>query len=104
MLDVTLFPAKLQKYRNSKGLTQEQFAEIIGYSTNHYSRVETGFDPPSFHFLMQCCFALHVPVSCFYSDAEPLSQRNPDLYNKLITLDEETLRKISAVLGTLTEI
>ena len=43
----------LRKLRNEKGLTQEQFAEIIGVSNRSVSRWENGVNMPDFDLLMQ---------------------------------------------------
>ena len=37
---------KLQKIRESHGFTQQQFADIVGISRNHYGQIETGVKNP----------------------------------------------------------
>lgn len=41
------FGIKIQEIRKAKGITQEKLAEMIGTSTRHMSRIETGANFPS---------------------------------------------------------
>lgn len=41
----------LKEFRDNLGLTQNQMAEEIGVSKSYYSKVESGFQKPSFEFL-----------------------------------------------------
>lgn len=52
----------LKKLRNEKGLTQEQFAEIIGTSNRSVSRWENGVNMPDFDLLIQIAeyFDVHI--------------------------------------------
>lgn len=52
----------LRKLRNEKGLTQEQFAEIIGVSNRSVSRWENGVNMPDFDLLIQIAeyFDVHI--------------------------------------------
>ena len=52
----------LKKLRNEKGLTQEQFAEIINVSNRSVSRWENGVNMPDFDLLMQIAeyFDVHI--------------------------------------------
>ena len=52
----------LKKLRNDKGLTQEQFAEIINVSNRSVSRWENGVNMPDFDLLMQIAeyFDVHI--------------------------------------------
>lgn len=51
-----------KKLRNEKGLTQEQFAEIIGTSNRSVSRWENGVNMPDFDLLIQIAeyFDVHI--------------------------------------------
>ena len=52
----------LRKLRNEKGLTQEQFAEIIGVSNRSVSRWENGVNMPDFDLLMQIAEYFYVHI------------------------------------------
>lgn len=41
----------LKEFRDNLGLTQNQMADEIGVSKSYYSKVESGFQKPSFGFL-----------------------------------------------------
>ena len=41
----------LKEFRDNLGLTQNQMADEIGVSKSYYSKVESGFQKPSFEFL-----------------------------------------------------
>ena len=50
------------RYRKEQGLTQEQLAEIIGYSRHQIQRVETANVIPSLPILLDIAEALNVPI------------------------------------------
>lgn len=41
----------LKEFRKSKNLTQEQLADILGFTKSHYVKVELGVRNPGFNFL-----------------------------------------------------
>ncbi|MBW9329754.1 XRE family transcriptional regulator [Lactococcus raffinolactis] len=41
----------LKEFRKSKNLTQEQLADILGFTKSHYVKVEMGIRKPGFNFL-----------------------------------------------------
>ncbi|PWM26548.1 MAG: transcriptional regulator [Oscillospiraceae bacterium] len=48
-------------YRKERGITQEQLAEMTGYSQNHLQRVETAHSVPSVALLLDIAEALGIP-------------------------------------------
>lgn len=52
----------IMRYRKEQGLTQEQLADMTGYSRNHIQRVETASSKPTIGLLIDVSEALHVPV------------------------------------------
>lgn len=44
--------------RKEKGLNQEQFSELIGYSKNHISSIERGLYIPTTLFIFKTCEVL----------------------------------------------
>ena len=48
-------------YRKSRGLTQEQLAELLGYSKNHIQQVETACAVPSVALLLDLAEVLDIP-------------------------------------------
>ncbi|MBQ2997180.1 MAG: helix-turn-helix transcriptional regulator [Oscillibacter sp.] len=49
-------------YRRERGYTQEQLAEMTGYSRQQIQRVETAYSKPSVAILLDIAAALEIPV------------------------------------------
>ncbi len=49
-------------YRKERGLTQEQLAEITGYSRNQIQRVETAYSAPTVAILLDIADAFDIPI------------------------------------------
>ena len=54
------------RYRKEQGITQEQLAEMIGYSRQQIQRVETAYAAPSVALLLDISEALNVPIEKFF--------------------------------------
>lgn len=52
----------IMRYRKEQGLTQEQLADMAGYSRNHIQRVETATSKPTVALLLDLSEVLQVPV------------------------------------------
>ena len=52
----------IMRYRKEQGLTQEQLADLAGYSRNHIQRVETASAKPTIGLLLDVSNVLHVPI------------------------------------------
>lgn len=52
----------IMRCRKEQGLTQEQLAEMTGYSRNHIQRVETAASKPTVGLLLDLSAALDVPI------------------------------------------
>ena len=48
-------------HRKEKGYTQEQLAEMTGYSRNHIQKIETAVSIPSVDALLDIAEALEIP-------------------------------------------
>ena len=55
------FAEKLKSIRKQAGMSQEQLAEMTGYSQNHLQRVETAHSVPSVALLLDIAEALGIP-------------------------------------------
>ncbi len=53
---------RIAELRSKKGLTQEQLAERVGYSTNHISKLELARTNPSFELLIKISSALNIEL------------------------------------------
>lgn len=54
---------RMQKIRKSRGITEEQLAEMIGVLTTWVSYIETGYRIPSIKLLSKIAKALKVEVN-----------------------------------------
>ena len=50
------------RYRKEQGITQEQLAEMTGYSRQHIQRVETAYTAPTVATLLDISEALNIPL------------------------------------------
>ena len=66
----------IRKFRNLANLTQEQLAELTGYSNSHIGSIENANGIPSFDALSKIADALNITMDqlCFGSI------KNPDSY------------------------
>ena len=85
-LDKRLVGIRITLKRKEKGLSQEQLAEIIGFSKNHLSNIERGKYTPTTSFIFEICNALG---------------ETPDFY--LIGNPTETTDQITSLIRTLPE-
>ena len=102
-IDDMIFGQKLRKLRESKGLTQQQLAERLGYKTNSYiSDVESGHFIPSRDKLKKIAKALDVPFKVLEdmlleSRLEALGIKEPELlslFKDIPSLPEKDKRAI----------
>lgn len=82
-----LFGKQIAKIRSRKQLTQEQLAELIGYSTNHISKLESARTNPSFDLIMNIADALKVDVK------ELFDFENKNIIENYIKIILEKLRE-----------
>lgn len=52
----------IMRCRKEQGLTQDELAEMTGYSRNHVQRVETAVSKPTVGLLLDVSEVLGVPV------------------------------------------
>lgn len=52
----------IMRYRKEQGITQEQLAEMTGYTQQHVQRVETAYSKPTVGLLLDVSEALGVPL------------------------------------------
>ena len=50
------------RYRKEQGITQEQLAEMTGYSRQHIQRVETAYTAPTVATLLDLSEALNITL------------------------------------------
>jgi transcriptional regulator with XRE-family HTH domain len=60
------FGKKLRSIRKKRGMTQEQFAELLDISIDFLSLVERGLNAPSFESIEAFSITLGIPVKEFF--------------------------------------
>ena len=54
---------RIAEAREARGYTQEQLAEMTGYSRQQIQRVETAYTKPSVPILLDIAEALEIPIT-----------------------------------------
>jgi transcriptional regulator with XRE-family HTH domain len=68
------FGKKMRSIRKNRGMTQEEFAELLDISVDFLSLVERGLNAPSFESIESFSIILGIPVRDFFDfapDASP---------------------------------
>lgn len=74
----------IKKYRNTKGLTQEQLAEKAGTSTNYLGSIETGKKYPSPQMIDKLAKALDInPLELFKKESPDMQSIKRSLEEKI---------------------
>jgi transcriptional regulator with XRE-family HTH domain len=68
------FGKKLRSIRKRRGMTQQQFAELLDISIDFVSLVERGMNAPSFESIEAFSIILGIPVRDFFDfSSDPTS-------------------------------
>ncbi|MBO6267423.1 MAG: helix-turn-helix transcriptional regulator [Synergistaceae bacterium] len=94
---------KIKQAREAKNMTQEEFAEAIGFSTDHVSVIERGVQLPRVDKLVDIANVLGVGVDYLLCDDLVVSTeiRSSIISNRLAKLPYHKQRFILAVLETM---
>ena len=65
------FGNRIKSIRKERGLTHEQFAELVGISVDFLSLIERGINAPSFEVLEKMAEGLRSPVREFFDFRKP---------------------------------
>ncbi len=107
-----LFGEQVKKYRNKKGLTQEQLSERLGISQKHLSIIETGTQFASASLIEKISKELNVPPSLLFGGSENneirslvgiMTSQYNDLLNKISLLNINLQNEITALKTELKE-
>ena len=58
----------LRKYREGRGLAQDEFAELCGISRAHYGRIERGEHSPTIERCQKISAALNIRLADLFSE------------------------------------
>lgn len=84
-IDYAKLGSKIKAIRQSKGLTQENLAEMVSCNTSHISNVENNHTKVSLNVLLPIVNALNTSIDYLLSDQYD---------NSSLALDNEVLRAI----------
>lgn len=100
--------ARIKQFREARGLTQAQLADILGKSIETISNFERGKVLTSIHTLEQLARHLNVAVKDFFTDEAPAPMATDDLSkhaqavrNALAVLTEDDLEVLAGVADVL---
>lgn len=81
---------KIANIRNKKGITQEKLAEMVDYSPNHISKLESGRTNPSFDLLVKISKALNIELKELFDFEENIENYKELLqYNLKLASDKQ---------------
>ncbi|SBV99201.1 Transcriptional regulator [uncultured Alphaproteobacteria bacterium] len=96
---------RIRTIRKSRGLTQEDLAEMIERSVDAVSNIERGASLAGYDTLERLAAGLKVPVSAFFEDAEPGSADRTAFMERMVdagrVLDDKTLAKAATIVEVL---
>jgi len=101
--DLIKFGRKISKLRQKRGLTQEKLAELIQYSPNHISKIESGRTYPSFELIINIAKALNVDTQELFNYNEPKSSNEikKELYTVINNISSRDLELVYKITNTL---
>lgn len=87
--------SEIKKIRKARGLTQEQFADLLGVNRTSVSRWESGERFPDLEILEKMANVLEVPLNFSFNE-QGLKRHHP-LYNLLDELSNQMLDYLEEV-------
>jgi transcriptional regulator with XRE-family HTH domain len=63
--------ANLAQYLKQSGITQQEFADILGVSQSYISRVANGIQEPSLEMALQISEKANIPIESLVQNASP---------------------------------
>ena len=63
------FGCRVRELRKASGLSQEEFADKVGFARTYMSRIETGAANPSLDAIQALADSLAVPVVMLFTDS-----------------------------------
>ena len=95
-----LIGTRIKKVRNSKGLTQEELAELMGINSKYLSSIERGKENPTLNTVLKLAESLDVNPNEIFKD---IKIENPQKIKRRINTllkkaDEDQLQGIYKIL------
>lgn len=86
-LDYSALGKRISNFRNSSGMTQEQFGEKLNMSRKHISQVEAGISRPSLDTVVEIANALNISADDLLVDSLTHSASTADSEIHRLLLD-----------------
>ena len=86
-LDYSALGERISKFRNSSGMSQEQFGEKLNMSRKHISQVEAGISRPSLDTVVEIANALNISADDLLVDSLTHSASTADSEIHRLLLD-----------------
>lgn len=88
----------LRKYREQRGLSQENIADSIGVTSSHISKIEMGKISPKFETIEKYCMAMDTTLVAVLSSEENHSMKSCDITLNINISDVASLKECLKVL------
>ena len=102
-LDYGKLGLTIKEVRQSKGLTQEMLAEIVGCNTSHISNIENNHTKVSLNVLLSIANALDTSIDYLLTDQynDPTLALDNEISRVLSTFDIEWKQRILRILNAI---
>ena len=83
-----MFGKRVALLRANRNITQERLAELIGYSPNHISKLESARTNPSFDLIIKIADALNIqPKELFDYEQTPTEELDIEIMHSIKSLN-----------------
>lgn len=101
MINFRLIGQRIKNLRREKDYTQENFSEMLGISTEHLSRIETGSCRPSLNLIENISSLLGISEQNLMFGDEKTNQNNIKIAEKISCLSPEKQQALSMIIDLL---
>lgn len=100
---LVLLGKQIANLRSKKGFTQEKLAELVNYSPNHISKLESARTNPSFELLVNIAKALDIELKELFNfdEYEDINYIKSEFNKFLKTSDNKRIKALYKIYKTL---
>lgn len=103
MINFKLIGQRVKNARREKGFTQESFSELLGISTEHLSRIETGAYRPSLQLIEKICCVLEITEEELMFGNKSDTKATTELTNKIACLSPQKQQAIELIIDLISD-
>lgn len=103
MINFKMIGQRTKNLRREKNYTQENFSELLGISTEHLSRIETGSCRPSLQLIEKICSILETTEENLMFGDKDRNKSNSELANKIACLSPEKQQAVSIIIDLISD-